>query len=226
VGRDSPSGGTELLDQIAFNSIQPRTRFQLRTSEAGRKHYEVKQIGDALYPISKNTQDSVIPRMQRLLFAQDVLQRPSAAFTRRERLSYCHGDSFISKSSSDGVVSLQGAPPFDVTISIRDLAAGETFEETVTVTSGTWSVSLPSYSFKSIGPHLVTLETIRDASGCEQALPDPLKKSMWVDVAESAAIVPYDRREHFCVGDVSQFQLEGTPPWTIEYVLVKTSSHT
>jgi len=38
-----------------------------------------------------------------------------------------------------------------------------------------------------------------------------------VDVAETAAIFPFDSRQDFCVGDVSQFQLEGIPPWTIGY---------
>ena len=36
-------------------------------------------------------------------------------------------------------------------------------------------------------------------------------------VAETAAIVPFSRREHYCVGDAIPFQLEGTPPWTVTY---------
>jgi nucleoporin POM152 len=215
IARDDMTGsGTELIEQTTLNSIQSRTRFQLLTIEPGRKYYEVKQIGDASYPITKN-QHTIIPRAERLLFSQNVLRRPSAAFKQRNRLSYCHGDSFVSKSSYDGIIVFSGAPPFEARISIRDLAAGETQEETMTVLDSTWSLSLPGYTFKSSGPHLVTIESVQDAAGCEQAALDPLKRTLWVDVLESAAIVPYDRREHFCVGDLSQFQLEGSPPWTI-----------
>jgi nucleoporin POM152 len=103
-------------------------------------------------------------------------------------------------------------------MTVKDLAKGETYEHTVSVAGHTWDVDIPSHVFKSIGPHLLMLESVHDASGCEQTPLDPLKKSVWVDVAEAAAIVPYDpTKEHFCVGDVTQFQLEGTPPWTIRY---------
>jgi nucleoporin POM152 len=213
IARDGIAGGTDIIDEITFNSIQPRTRFQLHTSEAGKKYYEVKQIGDASYPISKSQQ--TIPRAERLLFSQEVLSRPAAAFKQRGRLSYCYEDIFASKSSSDGVVVLLGTPPFEVRGSVKDLAVGEIHEETVTISGTTWAFALPSYTFKSVGPHLVTIESVQDASHCEQAALDPLRNTMWVDVAETAAIVPYDRREHFCVGDASQFQLEGIPPWSI-----------
>jgi len=87
----------------------------------------------------------------------------------------------------------------------------------VTVHDATWRLDIPEYSFKSVGQHRVSIESIRDASRCEQRLPDSHDRSIWVDVAESAAIIPFDRREYFCVGEVAQFQLEGIPPWTIGY---------
>jgi nucleoporin POM152 len=223
IARDDMAGGTELIDQTAFSSIQSRTRFQLHTTEAGKKYYEVKQIGDASYPIVKNEQ-TMIPRAERLLFSQEVLRRPVAAFKQRSRLSYCYGDSFTSKSASDGVVAFLGTPPFEVRVSVKDLAVGETYEEKITVSDTTWAFALPSYTFTSVGPHLVTIESVQDASHCEQAVLDSFRSTMWVDVAETAAIVPYERREHFCVGDASQFQLEGTPPWSIGYVAFSRSA--
>ncbi|KAJ7170021.1 hypothetical protein C8R46DRAFT_1162713 [Mycena filopes] len=180
AAQNNENGGTKLLGQPTFNSIQPRTRFELQTSNPGRVYYEVKQIGDAAYPLAQH-KNAVIPRSQRLLFEQQVNMRPSARFRTRTRLAYCLNDAFAVQDP----LSLDGL----------------------------------SYEFKSIGPHLVVLESVSDASSCPQAPLDPISASIWVDVAETAAIIPVDRREHYCVGHVSQFQLEGVPPWTIGYTI-------
>ncbi|KAI0660622.1 hypothetical protein C8Q70DRAFT_976905 [Cubamyces menziesii] len=218
IAKDDGLGATKLLDQPTFSSIQPRTRFQLRTSEPGRVYYEVKQIGDAAYPLARN-KDAVIPRSERLLFEQQVLMRPSARFKNHNRLSYCLNDALTAQDyyGGDGLVVLEGTPPFQLQVSVRNLAASEVYTETIELYDSTWRVHLPNYSFHSIGPHQVTIESVQDASHCEQVAPDPLYRSIWVDVAETAAIIPFSRREDYCVGDVVPFQLEGTPPWTIGY---------
>lgn len=220
IAQDGETGGTKLLDQPTFNSIQPRTRFQLQTSNPGRMYYEVKQIGDAAYPLGKHS-NAVIPRSERLLFEQQVSMRPSARFRNRNRVSYCLNDSFtpLDSVSTDGIILFDGTPPFMLKLSIKNLAASHVDTTTVKVSTLTWKLDLPTYHFMSIGPHLITIESVRDASNCAPAALDPLASSIWVDVAETAAIVPFDRREDFCVGEVSQFQLEGIPPWTIGFVL-------
>ncbi|GBE77622.1 hypothetical protein SCP_0105020 [Sparassis crispa] len=218
VAEANEQGGTNLLDQPTFSSIQPRTNFQLHTTKAARMFYEVKQIGDAAYPLGKNN-DAVIPRSQRLLFEQQVLMRPFARFKNHNRLSYCLNDALSPRDSTgpDGLILLQGTPPFQVRLSIRNLATSEVFTEVVQTRDSTWKLNIPSYSFHSIGPHLVNIESVADASHCEQAAADPLYRSIWADVAETAAIVPFDTRTDFCVDDIIQFQLEGTPPWSIGY---------
>ena len=215
VATDSEGGGSKILDQPTFSSIQPRTRFQLHTSDPARIYYEVKQIGDAAYPLAKN-KNAVIPRSERLLFEQQVLQRPTAKFQNKKRLTYCMNDGLTPHDSStnDGLVLLSGTPPFQLQMTVRNLAASEAYHETFEITDYTWRLDIPKYIFKSIGPHEVIIESVQDASHCEQVM-DSSERALWVDVAETAAIVPFDNRQHFCVGDVSQFQLEGTPPWTI-----------
>ncbi|CCL98085.1 uncharacterized protein FIBRA_00079 [Fibroporia radiculosa] len=218
VARGNDLGGTKILDQPTFSSIQSRTSFQLHTSEAARIYYEVKQIGDAAYPLAKN-KDAIIPRSERLLFEQQVLRRPSARFKNRNRISYCLSDTLHPRDSSspDGMIVLEGSPPFSLDLSIRNLATSEVHTETVILQDSAWKLDIPSYTFHSIGPHLITIESVQDSSRCEQVVPGPSHQSIWVDVAETAAIIPFDRREDFCVGDAFQFQLEGTPPWTIGY---------
>jgi nucleoporin POM152 len=219
IAQNSESGGTKIMGQPTFNSIQPRTRFQLQTSQPGRVYYEVKQIGDAAYPLSK-THDMVIPRSERLLFEQQVSMRPTVRFRNRNRLVYCLNDALVplDPSSSDGFVILEGTPPFTLVLSIKNIGASHVEIRTVEVPTNTWRLDIPSYSFSSIGPHLLTIQKVADSSSCEQAAFDPLSRSIWVDVAETAAIIPFERREDICVGDVTQFQLEGIPPWTIGLV--------
>ncbi|KAF7347718.1 hypothetical protein MVEN_01529000 [Mycena venus] len=220
IAQDNDNGGTKLLGQPTFNSIQPRTRFELQTANPGRVYYEVKQIGDAAYPLSKH-KNAVIPRSQRLLFEQQVNMRPSARFRTRNRLAYCLNDAFMAQDpiSLDGLVLFEGTPPFRLGLSIKNYGTSHVEIMTVETSESSWKIDLPSYDFKSVGPHLVVLESVSDASSCPQAPLDPLSSSVWVDVAETAAIIPFGRREHYCVGDVSQFQLEGVPPWTIGYTI-------
>lgn len=221
IAQDSELGGTKIMGQPTFNSIQPRTRFQLQTSQPGRVYYEVKQIGDAAYPLSK-TRDMVIPLSDRLLFEQQVFMRPTARFRNRNRLVYCLNDALVplDSSSSDGFVVLEGTPPFTLVLSIKNIGASHVEMRTIEVPTNSWRLHIPSYTFSSIGPHLVTIQKVTDSSSCEQAAFDPLLRSIWVDVAETASIIPFERREDICVGDVTQFQLEGIPPWTIGLVNV------
>ncbi|ESK90932.1 nucleoporin [Moniliophthora roreri MCA 2997] len=218
IAQNSDSGGIKLVDQPVFNSIQHRTRIQLLTSNPGRVYYEVKQIGDAAYPLEQH-RNTPIPRADRLLFEQQVSMRPSARFRNRNRLSYCLNDNFVplDRLSSDGVINFEGTPPFQVQLSIKNLAASTVDHTTIEVVGYSWKIELQTYQFESIGPHLVVVESVADASGCPHAALDPLTSSIWVDVSETAAIVPVDRREDYCVGDIAQFQLEGKPPWSIGY---------
>ncbi|KAG6380911.1 hypothetical protein JVT61DRAFT_5303 [Boletus reticuloceps] len=216
--KDESGVGTIVLDQPTFSSIQPRTRFQLHTSSPGRKYYEVKQVGDTAYPLHKH-KSAVIPRSERLVFEQEVLPKPSAKFKNDNRMSFCLNDVLSSRdpTSSDGTIIFEGTPPFQLHLSIKNLAASKVRLETVEVRDKIWKLDIPSYYFTSVGPYQVAIETVHDASHCEQAELDPLWRSIWIDVAETAAIIPLDNKKDFCVGDVTQFQLEGTPPWAIGY---------
>ncbi|KAF7784114.1 hypothetical protein Agabi119p4_279 [Agaricus bisporus var. burnettii] len=218
IAQDNEMGGTKLIGQPTFNSIQPHTRFQLQTSAHGRMYYEVKQIGDTAYPLVKH-KAAVIPRSDRLLFEQQVMRRPSVRFQNRNRMTYCQNEAFtpLDPASSDGILLFEGTPPFTLTLSVKDIAASHVETQTIDVYDFIWKLSLPSYQFKSIGSYLVTLESITDSSNCVQSALDPMFGSVWIDVAETAAIIPFERRQDICVGDTVQFQLEGIPPWTVGY---------
>lgn len=143
--------------------------------------------------------------------------RPSAQFKNRNRVSYCLHDAFVplEMSSADALVIFTGTPPFRLSLSITSLATSQTDVKIIETSEPSWKIDLPSYIFTSMGPHLVTMDSVEDASNCPHAALDPLASSFYIDVAETAAIFPLDRREHFCVGEIAQFTLEGKPPWTI-----------
>jgi nucleoporin POM152 len=134
-------------------------------------------------------------------------------------LSYCLYDWFTPLDTSDGTIIFEGSPPFIVHLSIKSLVASHVDRKVIEVMDHVWKVDLPSYDFKSIGRHLLTIESVEDSSGCAHAVLDPADSKIWIDVSETAAIVPFDRREDYCVGDIVQFQLEGRPPWTVGFVL-------
>ncbi|KAG2022919.1 nucleoporin Pom152 [Coprinopsis cinerea AmutBmut pab1-1] len=214
IGQPNGQGGIDMIEQPTINSIQPRTRFQLLTSTPGRMLYGVKQIGDSVYPLEKNADQP-----PGLIFEQQVAMRPSAHFKNRNRMTYCLHDTFVplDKSSSDGVVVLEGQPPFMLTLTVRNVAASQTQKLLVEVPSNVWKLDLPTYEFASVGPHRVTIDSVSDSSNCAQSELDPLLSSIWVDVAETASIIPFENRPDVCVGEITQFQLEGIPPWTIGY---------
>ncbi|KZV93718.1 hypothetical protein EXIGLDRAFT_767824 [Exidia glandulosa HHB12029] len=221
VARENEYGVMNLVTGDAtVGSIQRTMRFALDTAHLGRVFYEIRDVGDARYPLNSDPSPSSQSRLQ---FEQEILARPSAWFKNSERLSYCLGDALEPLSGSykdEGTIVLRGTPPFVLDLSIRNLGTSEVQKHTVHVPENEWRLNVPTYNFKAVGQHLVEIEAIRDANGCEHT-EAPLGvaggKSAWVDVAETAAIVPYDRRVDYCVGDVLQFQLEGTPPWRVKY---------
>ncbi|KAF8514743.1 hypothetical protein JB92DRAFT_3082946 [Gautieria morchelliformis] len=217
VAKGTDQGGIKLIDQPNFSSIQASTRFQLQTSNPGRFYYEVHAIGDSSYPIPKHA--GAIPHSERLQFEQEVYPRPTAYFKRSNRISFCLNDQLTPRDDYplDGTIVLKGIPPFTLDISIKNLASSETYQETIETRLYEWKLDIPSYSFRTVGPHLVTIDAIRDGSKCRQSELDTSRQSQWIDVAETAVIVPFDRREDYCVGEALQFQLEGTPPWKVKY---------
>ncbi|TRM66066.1 hypothetical protein BD626DRAFT_397603 [Schizophyllum amplum] len=220
-------GRSELIDQPTYNSIQTRTRFQLRTDLPGRMLYEVKQIGDVHYPLAKH-KNATIPQRERLLIEQDVLARPTARFkSQTARMSYCVNDALTAQNiaSDDGLVLLEGTPPFTLSLEVGKLGTVERATVEMTVHERTWKLSLPDYHFESVGTHRVTITSVSDAGGCAHIALDPLQTFLDIDVAETAAIVPFEKREDLCVGDITQFQLEGIPPWNIDY-RINSRSHT
>lgn len=212
------------MEKHSFSSLQTTSRIALKTSQPGRIYYQVTHVGDTLYPLDDQSE---IPERRRLRFEQQVLARPTAYFKSNARLPYCLNDAFIPKTSSyspDGLIAFEGKPPFVVHFSIKNLASSEIRKEILEFSTKEWRLNFPNYYFTAVGAYLISIDAVHDASSCDEVLDESLQRTLWVDVAETALIVPYERRTDVCVSDLLQFQLEGTPPWTITYVLRKSYS--
>lgn len=202
-----------------LSSVQTSARLQLRTSFGGHHRYQLLAIGDVSYPLKagQQPQGSAIIRGEYL--EQTVSTRPTAYFRSPSRLSYCVGNSLSSRvgHGDGGIVVLNGQAPFHLTLSIKNFANNHVVRKTVEVKEHAWKVDFPDYSLDTIGPTLVTIESMKDSSPCPEADPSSLLRQIWIDVAETAAVVPLDRKEDYCVGEPISLQLEGTPPWTVHY---------
>jgi nucleoporin POM152 len=133
-------------------------------------------------------------------------------------MSFCLHESFTSQDDANdaGTVVLRGQPPFYLELSIRSLSSDELRKERVMISDFEWKVSIPEFTFKSVGSYLISLDSIKDESNCEEIQLSLESRSLIVNVAETAAVVPYDARQTYCVGEQLRFQLEGVPPWQVK----------
>ncbi|CAE6355656.1 unnamed protein product [Rhizoctonia solani] len=202
-----------LAEENLFTSLKNVTRLSMRTSIPGKHTYALQHLADTTYNngIRLDTR-----RTRGLRLEQTVLTRPSAHFKSTARISRCLNTDLNLSHDPGAVLSLTGTPPFTLSIAVRNLAEGETHHAQIITNDHEWAVNVPDYMFSTIGPHQVAIEQVRDASKCAE-LGSASERSLWIDVAETAAIIPLERRVDYCVGDVLNFQLEGTAPWQVGY---------
>lgn len=124
------------MQPMAFNSVQNKARLHLETKIGGRHMYRLGAVGDALYPTNTDSTHHVSGQT----LEQTVYTRPTAYFEHRERLSYCLGDSLTphARHQPNGVVTLKGQPPFQLTVSIKNFATNQELKESVTVKNHEW----------------------------------------------------------------------------------------
>ena len=206
------NGERRLLDHFTLPSIQKRITLDLFTTVPGQLLYRVDQLGDASYPLTK-ADDNFKPfkRTSELSFRQEVLPRPRAYFKASDRLTYCLHDNFRAGdlSAHSGVIQLHGRSPFYLDLSLHNLATGESRKDRIQLLQNEWRVELPDYRFETVGSYMLVIDSVRDASSCNREEEVSGISSLFIDVAETAAIVPFERRTEYCVGEMLRFQLEG-----------------
>lgn len=200
------------------------------SSIPGKHTYEILAVGDHAYPLSG---DGKYNKMPLYTIQQRVNLRPRATVESPKRPSLCLNDSLKKGSAEGSVVHLQGEAPFSLDIEILPPGSRKPRRHVINdISSHNWHIALPEHIFGVPGTHRLSVTGVRDASGCAAEVSEDDVVSMDIDVVEPASIVAVDRREHHCVGDMLDFVLQGTSPWTVTYVwngktrktAVKTSS--
>jgi nucleoporin POM152 len=204
-----------LISHHTFSSIQARHRLPLDTSSPGKRTYTLKQIGDATYPITGEQVHRQIGLPLRV--TQDIISRPRAYFLSSIQLTFCLHENFHpqNREIDAGTIILEGLPPFYVELSLQSLATGEIREDRVQIWESSWKASIPDFKFDTVGTYLLIIKNVFDNSECVEAIDQQPARSLLITVAETAALVPYETKSEFCVGDMLKFQLEGKPPWEI-----------
>lgn len=205
-----------------MGSIASSTVFPLHTSEPGVYTYTFNHVGDANYP------SLYLPSARRITFDHEVYGRPSAMFVSTKRISLC-SNSRLGPSTlppGQGLLLFKGKAPFEVTLHIQTAKATHPVVRTISnIQSNEWQLSIDDYEFHHLGVYSISIETVRDASGCEQDLSAEEveeAKTLKVEVAETASVAQLQRGEDVCVGQALDFQLQGSPPWSLTFVLLSS----
>ncbi|GAA5923031.1 hypothetical protein JCM1841_000288 [Sporobolomyces salmonicolor] len=205
----------------SLQAIQPRADLTLFTASPGHHTYQFTGVGDSLYtmpdPAGLVPPKGGKPGLVRL--EQDVFALPSATFSHGAKHGFCVHDELASRGSDDLILHLEGQPPFELELEVREDGHRSSKRFTVpTISSHTWAVTLP-YSLHNPTPHSISLSRIVDAHGCESLFEPSVssKTTAVIPVAETATIAPVLVQTDHCVGDFLDFVVMGAPPFTVKY---------
>lgn len=213
--------------KTAFTSALGTTNLELSTALPGWHTYILNTVGDAVYAPSRLEGFSTeSPRR----LEQMILPLPGASFSsvssRHAKPSLCVGDG-LDRLSSLPVLNLQGQAPFTVTFEVVSAASPSSGAGAYRFTrSGIkgheykLDLSKDEFAFSRKGLWSIRVVQVTDANQC-QSTPMPNgkqeDKALVIEVAETADIAAVSTREDYCVGEMVEFALQGSPPWTVSY---------
>ncbi|CBQ68582.1 Nuclear pore membrane protein [Sporisorium reilianum SRZ2] len=212
--------------KTAFTSALGTTNLELSTALPGWHTYIIDSVGDAVYAPSK-LQGFSTESPRRL--EQMVLPLPGASFaslpSKHRRPSLCVGDG-LDRLSSLPTVKLQGQAPFTVTfevVSTSGVVAHRFTRSGIKTHEYKLELGTDEFAFSGKGVWSIRVVQVTDANQCQSAPVQESKrvgqddKAMTIEVAETADIASVSTREDYCIGEMVEFALQGSPPWTVSY---------
>ncbi|SGY16728.1 BQ5605_C012g06967 [Microbotryum silenes-dioicae] len=200
-------------------SIQSTADLTLFTGAAGHHTYTFTGVGDSVYsnPSERGLVAPTGGRSGVVRIEQDVWPLPSTKFTHGPKQGFCVKDKIESRGSDDLILHLEGTPPFNIEIEVKDEGHRHTKEFAIDrINSHDWPVSVP-FRIDSPSPHTITVRRVVDAHGCERMLPGLADASVTLSVAEIASITPVLPTIDACVGETLDYIVQGAPPFTVKY---------
>ena len=220
-----------------FSTSQRRSPVQLVTTPSGWHTYEIGAVGDAMYAPAA---PKAAARLEQQVWPQARASFAAAPGARRERPTFCLGDSLGSGTATPGAaeprIALQGTPPFMLELELRPVAtartagrpAGYRFTRTgIASTSYVPRLAPGEFAFGASGAWELVILQVGDAHACgTYASSDaaPLA-TLPIEVVETAGIVPATTRTDYCVGERIDYILQGTSPWTVHYTFNQRDVH-
>ncbi|TKY89613.1 hypothetical protein EX895_001398 [Sporisorium graminicola] len=212
--------------KTAFTSALSTTNLELSTALPGWHIYIIDSVGDAVYaPTRLQGFSAESPRR----LEQMVLALPGASFgsapSKHRRPSLCVGDG-LDQLSSLPTLKLQGQAPFTVTfevVSTSNIASYRFTRTGIKTHEYKLELSADEFAFSSKGVWTIRVLQVTDANQCQSAFTPEIKrgvqddKTMTIEVAETADIASVSTREDYCIGEMVEFALQGSPPWTVSY---------
>lgn len=172
----------------------------------GEHRYDILSVADQLYDFPNDRH----AKQPEFTISQTVNSRPSARFHREAQLHYCVSDTF-ERHKGQSRVRFEGKPPFTIEYEIGrgGRHRGQVYSRSG-IKSHDWYIEEPRYTFRDVGPHIVKILSMSDASGCQWNPPeDQDALYLSVNVVETASIVPESDQQDYCVGDSLEFRLQG-----------------
>lgn len=210
--------------KTAFTSALSTTNLELSTALPGWHTYMINTVGDAVYAPTKLQEFSTeAPRR----LEQMVFPLPGAAFANvargHNKPSLCVGDG-LDRLPTAPVVKLQGQSPFSVTFEVTSASttSAAPYRFTRNGIKGheyKLELSKDEFEFTDKGSWTIRIVSVSDGNSCESApmVENGKDKSFTIEVAETADITPISSREDYCIGELLEFTLQGSPPWTVSY---------
>jgi len=114
---------------------------------------------------------------------------------------------------------LTGNAPFDLELNIRTVTSPSPVVKWIRgIKTNEWKLSVPDFEFEFVGTYVVSIASVRDSTGCDEEVLGEEGRSVLVEVAETASVIPVSISTDVCVGSRLEFLLQGSAPWTLTYV--------
>lgn len=187
-------------------AIHPSHSFQLPTINSGHYQFDINGISDSIY----TEVTAVEPRIRVRL---EVFAIPEAYFKSTTLKGKFCPDNHL-RGQDDLVVQLKGMPPFNVEFEVKEDGNQDGKIYSIETTKRFYSLNLP-VSLKPATDYTISMVSVRDAQ-CERSNVEPSEATtISISVGEVPTISAVQTQSSHCVGDVLDYKLTGSAPFTL-----------
>lgn len=193
-------------------------------SDAATIPLHAKQKGTYRYSMKALTDDNYekIALPEKFSFLQVVHGLPKAQFGKFGHRSVCLNNAL--KTEQFGSIDLRGESPWEVEYSlifVQGNSEKEIAKRTISGITRSPYTFAPDTVFENIGSYRFRLNSVTDVNGCTSDLSKMKlsERSFLVKVSREPSLMIASETSYSCVTEYFQVDIQGIPPWKIEYSL-------